>query len=1406
MRILARNTIFFYLLFPLLLWWGNLLFAQTAPPIKFKRISQEDGLSQNSVLCILQDRQGFMWFGTEIGLNKYDGYAFTTYKKDPQDLNSLSDDYISSICEDRSGLLWIGTSGGLNSLNPHTEEIKHFQYSPNNPNSLSNNIVKVVYEDRAGVLWIGTNGGLNRLDKNAGIFIHYQHDPNDPQSLSENEVKCIYEDRSGVLWIGTDGGGLNRMNRETEKFESFIHQADKPNSISGNDVNVLFEDQNDALWIGTDEDGLNSFDRRTETFQHYRRQTDAPYEISDDKIRAIYEDRLGDLWIGTWGGGLNRFDRKSNRFFHYRHDSRDPFSLSDNEIMAIYEDQSGAIWVGAWSGGLNRFSPEPNPFLHYRRRADDANSLSGNHVKSIFEDRSGMLWIGVWGNGLNRFDPNTQTFTHYAHQPGKVNSLSGKDVNVVFEDSRERLWIGTDDGELDRLDKNREKLRHFRRDRNDPFSLSDNEVRSIYQDREGNLWIGTWGGGLNLFDETQEQFIRFEYDLNDSNSISSDRVTSIIEDSEGELWIGTWGGGLNKLDQKKSAFQRFQHDLTDPTTLNDDFVTCLYVDQKDFLWIGTRSGGLNKLMKTDEGLIEFQQIRTENGLSNNAIMGILEDEKGDLWISTINGLNRLDLATGNIHHYDVHDGLQSNQFDNAFCKSKNGALLFGGVNGFNIFLPEAVKDNPYFPPVVITRLRRWQNIKGEYVAIEDRNISTKSAVVLPYKSKILEFEFAALSYRNSFKNQYAYQLEGLNEDWIYQNSKRDVQFTNLSPGDYILKIKASNDHEVWNEAGTTLKITILPPWWRTTIAFFLYGVSFLAIFYGLYRFQLNRKLAENEAKRLRELDAFKSRFYTNITHEFRTPLTIILGMLNAFKDSKQTHHKKAIAMIKRNGTGLLKLINQMLDLSKLESGSMKLNLEQSDIIGYISEIIASFQPYASQKDLQLFFNKKMETCLMDFDRDKMWKILSNLLSNALKFTPGGGQIFVEASVRPPIEGTPTEELTVSVKDTGPGIEPETLPHIFDRFYQAGDLSEDHSFAKVKDPSRRQKTPTDNGTIQAAAALIPGTGIGLALTKELVHLMNGRIEARNNPDQGAEFRLSFPIRRTAALQKTVVASLPLNEMSAVSSGLKEQTEYLATSNKDAPLLLIIEDNRDLVQYLISCLEKDYRLEVAYNGQEGIDKAIDLTPDLIISDVMMPKKNGFEVCQTLKSDERCSHIPIVLLTAKADFASRLEGLERGADAYLPKPFQAEELLVRLKKLLELRRKLQRYYLQLAQQPTEVAEKPESDPIEKADADFVQKVRTIVNKHLANYDFNVKQLCRETAMSNTQLHRKLSALTGYSANRFIRYIRLSQAKCLLRDTNESIVDIAYEVGFKDPNYFNRTFKKEFGMTPGEFRNDER
>lgn len=822
--------------------------------INFEHFALEQGLSQNTIQCILQDRKGFIWFGTQDGLNKYDGYGFTVYEHDSQKPGSLSDNWIEVIYEERPGKLWIGTRrGGLNQFDPATETFKHYQYDPRNPHSLSDNNILAIAEDHRGVLWIGTAKGLNRFDRTLEKFERYQYDRTNPKSASHNWVRSLYEDRTGVLWIGTERG-LKQFDRATESIHVYASPSQNASSVDDKLITSILEDSTGsamALWIATNA-GLYRLDRANGTSRHYQHDSGNPHSLSHDNIRCLYADRSGTLWIGTRGGGLDHFDPATETFRHYRHDPKNPQSLSGDDVFFIHEDRSREIWVGT-RAGLNRFARAASPFQHYFHDPENPQSLSDNAIWSICEDRSGGVWIGTLSGGLDQFDRSTGSFRHYQNQPANPQSLSNNSVWSIYEDHGGTLWVGTRDGGLNQFDRIRKTFRHFRNDPKDSTSLSHNWVTAIHESRQalpsgqdGGLWIGTWGGGLNRFDYATGTFKRYQHHALNAQSLSTNGVWLIHEaaaDSGRFLWIGT-EAGLDRFDRATETFKHFQHDPNDDHSLSNNSIWSIY-EADEAMWIGTNSG-LNRFDRETETFIQY---RKKDGLPNETIYGILGDDHGNLWLSTNKGIVKFNPETGLIRSYEARDGLQSNEFNaNACFQSRTGEMFFGGINGFNVFHPDSVKDNAYIPPVVITALRRYNTDVAEGVAISEKGVSGRHEIELSYKDKILTFEFAALSYRNTFKNQYAFKLDGFNDNWIQLGTERRATFTNLSPGKYTLHVKGSNNDGVWNAAGATLRLTITPPWWRTKWAYALYAALILALLYTARRFELKRREQKNRIK------------------------------------------------------------------------------------------------------------------------------------------------------------------------------------------------------------------------------------------------------------------------------------------------------------------------------------------------------------------------------------------------------------------------------------------------------------------------------------------------------------------------------------------------------------------------------
>ena len=1363
-----------------------LLFLQLLPVhllaqkdnIKFERIQVVQGLRLGDILSIQQDSQGFMWFGTWDGLYKYDGYSLTGYKHDRLDSTSLGNNLIFSLYEDRAGTLWIGTAGsGLNRFSSEQEEFTRFVRNPNDPHSLNANVVRSIYEDRSGTLWVGTWNGLNKFDRDTGKFTRVLCDPEpkNPSAPDSYGVLSIFEDRSGTLWVATTGRGLHMLDRETGEFTRFVHDPGNAHNLSSNVVLSIHEDRSGTLWVGTAK-GLNRFDRENEQFRRFVHDPKNPYSLSANNIWSIHEDRTGRLLIGT-DDGLNIFEPNKEQFVRLVHEPKNLHSLSSNVVQSIHEDRTGALWIGT-ADGVNRLDREQQRFAHFVHDPGNPHSLSHKSVGAIHEDRSGTLWVGTEG-GLNKLDRDTGQFRHFVHDPKNPHSLSHNNVTSVHEDRSGTLWVGTRGG-LNRFDRDTEQFMRFVHDPENPHSLSANDIWSIHEDRTGTLWIGTAPGGLNRFDREQESFTHFVHDPNDSRSLGNNVVTSIYEGSSGMLWFGTGGGGINRYDREREQFTLFVHDSDNPRSLSHDWVGVVFEDHAGTLWAATWYGGLNKL---DHDTKLFTLYTEKNGLPTNHICNIEEDEHSRLWLGTLNGLSRFDPQSETFRNFDVDDGLKNNLFNwNACIKSRSGELFFGGDNGIDYFHPDSVRDNPHIPPVVITRFTRYNSGDAEGNPIIEKGISERQYLDLSYDDRILTFEFAALNFRNPLKNQYAYKLEGFNEDWIQLGTKHDVTFTNLDPGEYTLRVKGSNNDGIWNEEGTSLRITVIPPWWRTRWAYGLYVLLFMTALYGIRDYELRRlqlrnalKIKNVEAEKLQELDRLKSRFFASISHEFRTPLTLILGPVEKWLNGMRQKEMQAdFHIVQRNARRLQQLINQLLDLSKLEAGKMRLHAAPGNIVELMRMIVMTFESLAKQKGIDLQFRAEEEEIRAYVDRDKLEKILTNLLSNAFKFTENQGEVAVAAAVGKNELPTAAGFVEIRVSDTGVGIPEDQIDKVFDRFHQV------------------EKRPNHSGT-----------GIGLALTKELVELHHGHIAVDSAVGKGTTFIVKLPLGNEHLTAEEIVETVASDQLLVISEQSTEpgiqrppSGDQQPTTNNGLPVLLIVDDNADMRAYMRGYLEEYYRIVEAEDGAQGINQTHKHIPDLIISDVMMPEMDGFELCGKLKSDARTSHVPVILLTARASGESKVEGLETGADDYLTKPFDVKELQARVRNLIEQRHRLQeRFRRELQIQPSEVT-------VTSMDEAFLTKVMAAVEAHIDDPAFETDDLAHEAAISRRQLNRKLRALTGQSVREFMRTIRLKRAAQLLQEQSGTVTEIAYEVGFNSIGHFAKIFRQEFGVAPSEFR----
>jgi signal transduction histidine kinase/ligand-binding sensor domain-containing protein len=1087
----------------LLFLWLSLPVCLGSRTIHFKHISLNEGLSQNAVFCILQDRKGFLWFGTQDGLNKYDGYTFKVYKPDPDNTNSLSHSCIMALYEDDSGIIWIGTNGGgLNKFDTKKEKFYRYRVVPDDPDCISCGFIRAICQDNSGTMWIGTNGGgiytiTGKTDReNPGIvrekIVNYRNIPGDPNSLGSNRVNAVLKDRSGAIRIGT-GSGLDKFDKETGQFTHYINIPGDLHSLSHNSITQIYEDCAGLLWVGTG-GGLNLMDKKTGKFTRYRHQPGEHSSISSDNISSIVEDRSGVLWIGTRGGGLNKFNKKTGTFSHFRHRADAPHSLSYDNISCIYEDISRILWVGTSGKGLNKFYRE-DKFVHYQSILNNPNSLSDNYVYSIFEDHLGILWIGTSAGGLNKFDRKTGVFTHYRNDAGTASSLSHNAVRSILEDHSGALWVGTGGGGLNRFDRKTGTFTRFRRSDENPGSLSQNTVYTIFEDHSGTLWVGTGGGGINKLDRETGTFIHYRRNEEDPNSVSDDFISIIYEapTEPGILWVGTRYRGLNRFDPDREVFTRFTTDPDDPESLSANFVLSLYEDRGGTLWIGTYGGGLNKLIgkrEKNEG-IRFVHYTEKNGLPNNSIYGILEDEAGNLWMSTNKGISKFNPVNETFKNYNVKDGLQGSEFNGgAYHKNRRGEMFFGGINGFNAFWPADVKDNPHIPPIVITGFR-VSNIPvpiGAHSPLQESIIWTDK-IELTYKQNALSFEFAALDFTIPENNRYAYKMEGFDTGWnITDSSKRFAFYTNLDPGHYILRVRGSNNDGVWNEEGAAVKITILPPFWETWWFIFLLLVVGAGLLIFFIRRRINRveqkskeeKIAlkrEMEKQQLEQELKLKADFTAMLVHDLRSPLSAAIGFSEILIENPELVDIEGIGKaIKLSSERMLTLVNEMLDYSKFEAGKMVLDKKGTYILRLMEDIIEMMIPLLDQKRINLVYDvpPEIREKHLSLDPEKISQVLNNFLSNAIKFAPMKG--VVTLGMRMVDQGF----VEISVNDNGPGIPGDKQKYIFDKYAQLNNKEQ-----------------------------VKGTGLGLAVSKMIIEAHGGVIGYRTLEGKGGSvffFRL------------------------------------------------------------------------------------------------------------------------------------------------------------------------------------------------------------------------------------------------------------------------------------------------------------
>ncbi|MCB9317591.1 MAG: response regulator [Lewinellaceae bacterium] len=1291
------------------------------------------------VFDIIRDSRGFLWFATLKGLIKFDGASFTLYEHNPNDANSIGfAGPVLRLLEDKQGKIWVSVMNGLSRFDPELETFTNYDNIPHDGGSLDFFTIHSLVSDQYGIVWFGTDNGLCNFNPVTGKFTCFP-EFNFP-------ITDLVLEQDSLLWIACHRPQLIIFNIHNGSHSVLALLDENGQPITGSVTRILLTRQKE-LWIHTYPwqvyKGERAAPRRPESYRFHHQK-----ELEGLIIHSITASRNGDIWFMS-DKGLITLDHENRELYTV---GLEGSKLPVHEkYFVLLEDDRSFFWAGA-QNGVVKWNPEGKPsFALYDNFRIHKNVAPADGSATHFGKLDNQRILGCRLDGLFVFNRNNNAITPASASFPELSGLDTLSLSYVFQDSRSGIWIGFRWGGLLRFDLSTRKIATIEQIKTETFS--------IVESKDHTFWIGT-EDGLVHYDLKKGILKRYRYDPDIQNGLSDNNVLVLAPEQDSLLWIGTRGGGLNCLNIETGQFKRFQFDPADTRSLSNNMVVDLHLDSQGALWVATFGGGLCRLDKNRQA---FERFLKAQGLNSLRVSAIEEDDRNQIWVGTDAGILKLDRRSGLFQNYDIRNGAPFSVNWQGSLKDAAGNLIFGAGASFIHFNPENVVSDTVPPQLVFTELYLNNALikPREPGSPLEKNISFVHSITLQNDQSFFGIKFAALNFILPEKNQYAYRMIGLSDEWQFLGNKHEITFAGLKPGSYVLQVKGSNQEGVWNEKGISLNIIMLPPWHQTLWARTLWAVLFLGGVFTLYRFQLNRKIAKAEAQRLQELDAVKTRLYTNITHEFRTPLTIILGMEEQLRKDPENWLHEGLRLIHRNGKLLLNLVNQLLDLSKLESGHLPLHPVQGDIAGYLSYLIESFHSYADSKDIRLHFRPDIPELHMDYDPEKLQHVVSNLLANAIKFTPAGGDVYIDLR----FSGRMEHSILIQVADNGPGIEPEHLPHIFDRFYQADD------------------THTRRGE---------GTGIGLALVKELVRIMGGSIKVVSELGKGTKFSIQLPVTQTA--EKSAL-EMPAVETS--SGGVTALPEPPTAEPGDRYSVLLVEDNPDVISYLTSLLNTFYRIDTAHNGQEGIDKALELVPDVIVSDVMMPGKDGFDLCQELKTDERTSHIPIILLTAKADQKSKIEGLAHGADAYLAKPFDQEELLVRLEKLIELRRGMQARFRHAGGLRQTLWAKAQT-----VDQLFLQKVSKIVEAQMADENFGMPELCKALHMSRSNLFRKLKALTGRSVTVFIRTIRLEKAKELLETTDMTVSEACYAVGFNSANYFSKVFQEEFGVQPSGLR----
>jgi len=1350
--------------------------ATPVGPVRFQHLTIDDGLPEDSIRAILQDRRGFLWFGTHNGLARFDGTEMEVHLPDPDDSASIGIRTLLALAEDEEGGIWAGSySAGVSRFDPVSRRFANFTADGD---SLPGPGVPTIRAESDGVWFASSAGGLHRWRDGA-----FERVPVEPFAALAGQGLTGLDITPRELWVGSAESGLALLDRNTGIWRHFRHDPADPASLPSDFVTFVHRDSGGRVWVAG-RAGL-ALNRGDGTFTVHKPRPDLG-AVDLNYLVCITEDTHGIFWIGA-AVGLYRFDPATGEFTLYAHDPERPHSPVRGPVLSVLSDASGIIWAGSWHAGLNKYDPGSRKFDVYLHDPRDPHSLDDDAIGSVFEDSRGVFWVGTGSRssggtfgGLNRRLPGERGFEQipFPESPG----ARVRTVRAMAEDAAGVIWLGTNVG-VWQVDPACDCIVRPPDLPSTPATVYNGSITDMLRDRSGRIWIAGYWSGLHRFDPAAGTWTSYRHDPDDPHSLPGDDLTTLGLDDVGRMWIGTDSGRLGLYDSDIDGFRRL-------TELDATLETVMRIVPADGgrMWIGSGSGIL--LCEPDRVVKTYSTL---NGLPSNETNRIVVDASGILWASTGLGLTRIDPETDEITVFDERDGLPRNELHFAACSTADGRLHFGGHHGLVGFHPDSLSTRTFLPPVHVTEIRvRDERLRVGPDSPLPQDLGFVESIELDHDQNDISLAFAALDYAHPERNRYRFRLDPYDGEWREDAGRRFAQYTNLDPGDYVFRVMGSNGDGLWNVTTAELRLVISPPWWRTAWANAIWVATFLLVIIGAYRMLLNRErirmdleIERAEAGHLQDLDQLKSRFFANLSHEFRTPLTLLASPLPRLQEDPASGSAELFKTMARNARRLGRLIDQLLDLSRLEAERMPSRWRHGDWLKYVRALTSPFAPLADQRHVVLTTALPATTDDAWYDQDLLDKVLVNLLSNALKFTPGGGEITFTVTVDGETVDHPwpgqaagdgesgqARKMTATVRNTGSYIPREEIAHVFDRFHQV-----------VED--------TDYGDL--------GSGIGLALVRELAEWCGGSVEVASDRQTGTAFTVVLPLYLEAPPDADVVAGEPRRtpDIGAGTEEAEETEDLDEAPDSDRPQIVFVEDNADLRAFVREELADEFHVLVAANGRQGLDLARSEIPDLVLSDIMMPEMDGLELCAALKSDDLTNHVPVILLTAKAETDSRREGLETGADDYVAKPFNVEELRIRMRNLIAQRRLLAERYAQL-----EVAQPGKTvNPVVSADDRFLVKIREIIAGNLENPDFRVEALCKEIGMSRTQLHRKLTAVAGRSAGEFLRIERLNRAAEMLSADEGNVTEVAYSVGYRSLSQFAKAFREQFGIAPSDF-----